>query len=160
MNLIFIANILQHLSEVTGKILDIDDRADYTTLALETDGITLVEIDLHVATLITGNTALVTTAVVDKDVLTLVTTCGTMIGGAQVVTTEGIKLDETEKTGGTTCVETGGKTVVTTDETTIDGGTLGRVDEYEAVALAVDVAVAVDVPVARVPEIKTIKNQE
>ena len=85
-----------------------------------------MEIDLHVATLITGNTALVTTVVVDKDVLpTLVTTDGTMIGGAQVVTTEGIKLDETEKTGGTKCVETGGKTVATTDETTIDGGTLG-----------------------------------
>ena len=84
-----------------------------------------MEIDLHVATLITGNTALVTTVVVDKDVPTLVTTDGTMIGGAQVVTTEGIKLDETGTTGGTTCVETGGKTVVTTDETTIDGGTLG-----------------------------------
>ena len=92
-----------------------------------------MEIDLHVATLITGNIALVTTVVVDKDVPTLVTTDGTMIGGAQdlcstnhlVVTTEGIKLDETEKTGGTKCVETGGKTVVTTDETTIDGGTLG-----------------------------------
>ena len=84
-----------------------------------------MEIDLHVATLITGNIALVTMVVVDKDVPTLVTTDGTMIGGAQVVTTEGIKLDETEKTGGTKCVETGGKTVVTTDETTIDGGTLG-----------------------------------
>ena len=122
-----------------------------------------MEIDLHVATLITGNIALVTMVVVDKDVPTLVTTDGTMIGGAQVVTTEGIKLDETEKTGGTKRVETGGKTVVTTDETTIDGGTLGWVDEAEAVAvavdeavdeavaLAVDVAVAVDVPVARVP---------
>ena len=80
-------------------------------LVLETDGITLVEIDLHVATLITGNTALVTMVEVDKDVLTLVTTDGTLIGVAQVVTTEGIKLDETEKTGGTTCVETGGTTV-------------------------------------------------
>ena len=121
-----------------------------------------MDIDLHVATLITGNTALVTTVVVDKDVPTLVTTDGTMIGGAQVVTTEAIKLDETEKTGGTTCVETGGKTVVTTDDTTIDGGTLGWVDEAEAVAVpvAVDVPVSVDVPVARVPEIKTIKNQE
>ena len=49
-----------------------DDRADDTILVLETDGITLVEIDLHVATLITGNTALVTTVVVDKDVPTLV----------------------------------------------------------------------------------------
>ena len=108
--------------------------------------------------------------VVDKDVPTLVTTDRTMIGGAQVVTTEGIKLDETEKTGGTTFVETLGKTVVTTDETTMDGETLGWVDEAEdvvvavaldeAVALAVDEAVAVDVPVARVPEIKTIKNQE
>ena len=121
-----------------------------------------MEIDLHVATLITGNTALVTTEVVDKDVPTLVTTDGTMIGGAQVVTTEGIKLDETEKT----CVETGGKTVVTTDETTIDGVTLRGVDEAEAVAVAVAVdeavAVAVDVPVPKVPEIKTwsIKNQK
>ena len=102
-----------------------DDRADDTTLVLETDGITLVKIDLHVATLITGNTALVTTVVVDKDVPTLVTTDGTMIGAAQVVTTEGIKLDETEKTGGTTFVETLGKTVVTTDETTMDSETLG-----------------------------------
>ena len=85
-----------------------------------------------------------------------------MIGGAQVVTTEGIKLDETEKTGGTTCVETGGKTVVATDETTIDGGILGWVDEAEAVAVAVDeaIALAVGVSVAKVPEIKTIKNQE
>lgn len=150
MNLLFIANILQHLPEVTGKILEIDDRPDDTTLVLETDGITLVEIDLHIATLITGNTALVTTVVVDKDVPTLVTTDGTLIGVAQVVTTEGIKLDETEKTGGTTCVETGGTTVVTTDETTIDGGTLGGADEAEAVAItvAVDEAVAV---VAKVP---------
>lgn len=109
-----------------------------------------MEIDLHIATLITGNTALVTTVVVDKDVPTLVTTDGTLIGVAQVVTTEGIKLDETEKTGGTTCVETGGTTVVTTDETTIDGGTLGGADEAEAVAItvAVDEAVAV---VAKVP---------
>ena len=35
-----------------------------------------------------------------------------MIGGAQVVTTEGIKVEETEKTGGTTCVETGDTTVI------------------------------------------------
>lgn len=115
MNLIFIANILQHLPEVTGKTLEINDRADDTTLVLETDGITLLEIDLHVAKLITSNTALVITVVVDKDVPTLVTTDGTMVGVAQIVTTEGIKLDETEKTGGTTCVETGGKTVVTGD---------------------------------------------
>lgn len=86
-----------------------------------------MDIDLHVATLITGNTALVTMVVVDKDGPTLVTTDGTMIGGAQglVVTTDGIKVDETEKAGGTTCVETGGKTVVMTDDTTIDGGTSG-----------------------------------
>ena len=79
-----------------------------------------MDIDLHVATLVTGNTALVTMVVVDKDRPTLVTTDGTMIGGTQglVVTTDGIKLDETEKTGGTTCVETGGKTVVMTDDTT------------------------------------------
>lgn len=32
-----------------------------------------------------------------------------MIGGAQVVTTEGIKVEET---GGTTCVQTGGTTVI------------------------------------------------
>ena len=111
MNLMFIANILQHFPDVTGKILEIDERADDTTLVLETDGITLVEIDLHVTTLITGNTALVTMVEVDKDVLTLVTTDGTLTGVAQAVTTEGIKLDETEKTGGTTCVVTGGMTV-------------------------------------------------
>ena len=40
-----------------------------------------MEIDLHVATLITGNIALVTMVVVDKDVPTLVTTDGTMIQG-------------------------------------------------------------------------------
>ena len=164
MNLIFIGTIyiLQHLPEVTGKILEIDEGADDTTLVLATDGTTLVEIVPHVATLITGNTALVTTVVVDKDVTVL-------------VTMEGIKLDETEKTGGTTCVETGGTTVVMTHET-IDSGTLGQVDEDEAVAvvlavdeavavavavvLAVDVAVAVNVPVAKVPEIKTIKNEK
>lgn len=43
-------------------------------------------------------------------------------------------------------------------------GKLGRVDEGEAVAVAVAVdeavGLAVDVPVAKVPEIKTIKNQD
>ena len=38
-------------------------------------------------------------------------TDGAMIGDTQVVTTEGIKVEETEKTGGTICVETGGTTV-------------------------------------------------
>ena len=69
--------------------------------------------DVHVATLRRGNNALVTKVQLTKTcVLTLVATDWAMIGGAQVVTTEGIKVEETEKTGGTTCVETGGTTVI------------------------------------------------
>ena len=68
--------------------------------------------DVHVATRIRGNNALVTKVQLTKMcVLTLVATDGAMIGGAQVVTTEGIKWRK-QKTAGTICVETGGTTVI------------------------------------------------
>ena len=91
------ANIFQHLPAVTGTIFEIQDR-DNTTLVLETDRTTLFGMDVHVATLIRGNNALVTKVQLTKTcVLTLVATDWAMIGGAQVVTTEGIKVEETEK---------------------------------------------------------------